>query len=90
MTSRGLLRTCLEAPVAAVRTSILSCPTLRLLLRADDGRAPRVGDIGTVVGVIKAPRRFDRFVVEAVDGAGVVVWEGLFGAHELALADGAV
>lgn len=46
-------------------------------------RSPRIGDIGTVVHVLRAEGHFDAFTVEAVASSGHTLWVADFTANEL-------
>ena len=46
-------------------------------------RAPRIGDVGTIVEVLAAPDLRCAYVVENADQRGVTVWLGEFSADEL-------
>lgn len=46
-------------------------------------RAPRVGDVGTVVDILRAPGLPDRYVVECSDSDGTDVWLADFLREEL-------
>jgi hypothetical protein len=47
-------------------------------------RPPRIGDVGTIVEVLRAPGLPDRYVVEASGPDGITVWLSDFEAEELA------
>jgi hypothetical protein len=47
-------------------------------------RPPRVGDVGTVVDILRAPELPDRYVVEASGPDGITIWLGDLEAEELA------
>lgn len=62
----------------------------RLLRQADayDGwgfnqRAPRVGEVGTLIDFLKAPGAETRYVVELSGPDGATIWLGDFAAEEL-------
>ena len=46
-------------------------------------RSPRVGDVGVLVDVLRAPGAPDRYVVELSGSGGVSVWLAEFLAEEL-------
>ena len=46
-------------------------------------RAPRVGEVGTIVDILQASGLSDCFVVECCDPNGVAVWVGDFASEEL-------
>jgi len=48
-----------------------------------NARAPRVGDIGTVVEILKAEGQDAQFVVESVAADGTTIWLADFTAEEL-------
>jgi hypothetical protein len=51
----------------------------------DDRRPPAIGDIGTVVDVLRAPGRPPAYLVECSDDAGATVWLCVCPAEELEL-----
>jgi hypothetical protein len=46
-------------------------------------RPPQVGDVGTLLDIVKAPTLPDRYVVESSGPDGITVWLGDFTAEEL-------
>ena len=57
------------------------------LVRATSARAPRVGDVGTVVDIaMRLGGEGRHYTVEHADTGGRSVWLAVFAAHELELA----
>lgn len=46
-------------------------------------RSPEIGDIGTIVEVIQAPRMPDNYIVEASQQDGATIWLGDFTEEEI-------
>jgi hypothetical protein len=81
-------RTTSFRPLDTVRIARLRGAVREHLRKAASGRLPRVGDVGTVVQVLDSSRGPSRYLIEAIDDEGSVVWEAEFDASELALANG--
>ena len=64
----------------AVRVVALREPAVQHLIVPNAQRAPRIGDVGTIIEV-----RDDRYTVEADDGDGEIIWLAAFVAEELKL-----
>ena len=81
-------RTTSFRPLDTVRIARFRGAVREHLRQANGGRLPRVGDMGTIIQVLDSSRGTSRYVIEAIDDEGRVVWEGVFDASELALANG--
>jgi len=63
------------AELSVVRVRMLDRAAGAKPLTSDDNRrAPAIGDIGTVVEVLRAPGRPPVYLVECCDAAGATVW----------------
>lgn len=49
-----------------------------------NARPLAIGDIGTLVDILKAPSMLDGYVVECSDQNGITIWLGTFSEDELA------
>ena len=50
-------------------------------------RPPRVGDVGTIVGIYRSPGLPVNYVVEACEADGTTLWLGDFGQEEIERAE---
>lgn len=46
-------------------------------------RPPQIGDVGTLLDILRAPGLPDRYVVESSGADGVTIWLGDFAGEEL-------
>jgi hypothetical protein len=68
----------------AVRVVQLRDPAVQHLVVANAQRAPRLGDVGTIVE-LQPSDGGTRYVVEADDGDGEIIWLATFDAGEIRL-----
>jgi hypothetical protein len=71
----------------AVRVVRVAEPAVQHLAVLDAQRAPRPGDVGTVIDARPTGAGTHRYLVEADNGDGEIIWLAEFTEDELRLAD---